>query len=187
MTVVRPFEKSAVDGVTRRVFLKQSACAAAAVSAPALALSADPIGDKPKKDSLIWGNLLHLGMNMWCDRDVQQWGNLKGEELKCVTAQPYLRFDDSLWKDLTKRMADVGMNMVVIDLGEGIRYESHPEIAVKGSWTPAKLREELAALRKLGLEPIPLCLDPGLLRRLQRPDRGGRRALRQASLLSSRL
>jgi hypothetical protein len=52
-------------------------------------------------------------------------------------------------------MATVGMNMVVIDLGDGIQYESHPEIAVKNAWTPAKLKTELAKARKLGLEPIP--------------------------------
>jgi hypothetical protein len=80
---------------------------------------------------MIWGNLLHLGMNMWCDREVPAWGPLKGEDLQWVSAKPFLRFDERLWNDLLRRMADVGMNLVVIDLGEGVRYESHPEIAVK--------------------------------------------------------
>jgi hypothetical protein len=52
-------------------------------------------------------------------------------------------------------MASAGMNMVVMDLGDGIQYESHPEIAVKNAWTPEKLRSELTKMRKLGLEPIP--------------------------------
>ena len=33
------------------------------------------------------------------------------------------------------------MNMVVIDLGDGVKYESHPEIAVKGAWSTTELRE----------------------------------------------
>jgi len=103
----------------------------------------------------IWGNLLHLGLNMWCDRDVTEWGPLKGEELAYVSARPFLRFDESLWNDIVKRMAEVKMNLVVIDLGEGIQYESRPEIAVRNSWSPKKLREELGKLRALGLEPIP--------------------------------
>ena len=52
-------------------------------------------------------------------------------------------------------MAEVGMNMVVIDLGEAIRYPSHPELAVNGSWEIDRFRKELARLRSVGLEPIP--------------------------------
>jgi hypothetical protein len=52
-------------------------------------------------------------------------------------------------------MAAVGMNMVVIDVGDAILYESHPEISVKNAWKPEKLKAELAKMRKMGLEPIP--------------------------------
>ena len=45
--------------------------------------------------------------------------------------------------------------MVVIDLGDGVRYESHPEIAVENASPVEQLREELARLRERGLEPIP--------------------------------
>ena len=47
------------------------------------------------------------------------------------------------------------MNMLVIDLGEGVKYKSHPELVVKGTWSTKKLRKELKAIRKMGLEPIP--------------------------------
>ncbi len=33
------------------------------------------------------------------------------------------------------------MNMVIIDLGDGVKYDSHPEIAVTGAWSPQKLNE----------------------------------------------
>jgi len=100
-------------------------------------------------DDMIWGLLLHLGYNMWADRAVPE------RDLQHLDARPYLRFDEPLWRDLLRAMADGGLNMVVLDLGEGVRYDSHPELAVSGSWTPAKLREELARARELGLEPIP--------------------------------
>ena len=45
--------------------------------------------------------------------------------------------------------------MVLIDVGDGIEYESHPEISVKNAWTHAKLKKELAKIRSMGLEPIP--------------------------------
>jgi len=107
------------------------------------------------KNEFIWANLLHLGYNMWHDRDAAtaKWAIQKGENY--LQAKPYLRFDISLWNDLIRRMADAGMNMVVIDLGEGVCYESHPELGVKGAWSPGRLRRELAKVRKLGIEPIP--------------------------------
>lgn len=104
---------------------------------------------------MIWGNLLHLSHNMWSDREVAEWGQLKGEDLQYVCAKPFLRFDESLWNDLIRRMAAAGMNTVVLDLGDGVAYESHPEIAVKNAWAPKKLRAELEKLWKAGLEPIP--------------------------------
>jgi hypothetical protein len=52
-------------------------------------------------------------------------------------------------------MAKAGMNMVVIDVGDGIQFASHPEISVKNAWSPKRLGEELSRLRSLGLEPIP--------------------------------
>ncbi|RJS86034.1 Tat pathway signal protein [Candidatus Bathyarchaeota archaeon] len=85
---------------------------------------------------------------MWLDREVPG-------RREYLTAKPYLRFDESLWNTLLKKMVDAGINMVVIDLGDGVRYESHPEIAVKNAWSIEKLRYELGKMRDLGLEPIP--------------------------------
>jgi hypothetical protein len=45
--------------------------------------------------------------------------------------------------------------MLVLDLGDGVRYRSHPEIAVENAWSVEKLKDELIKLRDLGLEPVP--------------------------------
>ena len=63
--------------------------------------------------------------------------------------------DDAEWRLLTDRIAGGGCNMLLIDIGEGVRFESHPEIAAEGAWSVEKLRTELARLRSIGLEPIP--------------------------------
>ena len=86
---------------------------------------------------MIYGLLLHLGRNMW------------------DPPANHLRFDESVWREITEKMGRVGANMVVIDIGEGLVYPSHPELAVEGSWTPEKMRAELKRLRSLGVEPIP--------------------------------
>ena len=96
-----------------------------------------------------------MGTNMWSDVPVKNWGPIKPEDLHLVCQADHLRFDEAVWQTLTERMQKVRMNMVVIDLGEAIQYESHPELAVKGSWPVEKFRRELARLRGMGLEPIP--------------------------------
>jgi hypothetical protein len=100
-------------------------------------------------DEEIRAYLMHLSYNMWSDREAVEW------KLNYVSAKPYLRFHDSLWQDILAKMVEVGMNMVVIDLGDGVLYRSHPEIAVEGAWTVERLGEELARVREMGLEPIP--------------------------------
>ena len=136
------------SNLSRRSFLTSTAAVLAAALVPRPARAAPP----PK---LVWGNLLHLSYNMWSDRPVEKWGALQGEELGYVCRQPYLRFDEKLWRDLLQAMSRGGLNLVVLDLGDAVAYRSHPEIAVKDAWSPAKLREELKRCRDLGLEPIP--------------------------------
>lgn len=102
---------------------------------------------------MIWANLIHLSFNMWEDRDEP---SLEGLEYGTARwYRPFLTFDEELWRRLVDRMAKVGINMVVLDLGDGVKYESHPEIAVEKAWSTAKLKNELGRLRDAGIEPIP--------------------------------
>ncbi len=97
-----------------------------------------------------------MGTNMWYDHVPEQgWEPYVGEYRHLVGAADHVRFDEKIWRSLTARMATVGMNMVVIDLGEAIQYPSHPELWVEGSWEIGRFRKELARLRAMGLEPIP--------------------------------
>jgi hypothetical protein len=98
---------------------------------------------------MIFGNLLHLSYNMWCD-----WDN-PVHQGKHIVARPYLRFDEPLWNELLAAMKKGGLNMVVIDVGDAVQFESHPEIALKDAWPREKLRAELKKCRDMGLEPIP--------------------------------
>lgn len=133
----------------RRDFLKTGLAAAAASTLPGSGVAAQPA------PSFMWSMLLHMGVNMWSDIPVQRWGAFKGEQLKLVCQADHLRFDEAVWQALTARMKAAGLNTVVIDLGEALQYESHPELAVKGSWPIERFRKELARLRAMGLEPIP--------------------------------
>lgn len=99
--------------------------------------------------TMIWANLLHLSYNMWCD-----WENLE-KFSGFNNARPFLRCEDAFWEELTSACANAGMNMIVLDLGDGVRYASHPEIAVEGAWSTDRLKKEIARCKTLGLELIP--------------------------------
>jgi hypothetical protein len=94
----------------------------------------------------IWAQLVHISYNFWSDTP---------DPRRPASYRDAMQFDDGLWEELTQRMADRGLNTVVLDLGDAVRYESHPEIALEDAWSTARLRDELARLRELGLEPLP--------------------------------
>lgn len=163
---------------TRRDFFKTLASAGAAASLSSMGF-ARPLAEMINtKDSskLIWANLLHVSTNMWEDnpyvsdhsllkdakfpqdvyKDDYNYTNYKEACAWAMRAyRPYLINDDKTWDTILKDMADAGMNMVIIDLGDAIKYDSHPEIAIKSAWSVDRLKAELVKIRNLGLEPIP--------------------------------
>ena len=106
-----------------------------------------------KADDISWGLMVQLGHNMWGEEPLT--GEPKTEEEMDKYARDFNRTDEALWHEVTSYAAKKGVNLLLIDLGEAMVYPSHPELAVKGSWSPEKMKLEIARLRSLGLEPIP--------------------------------
>ena len=139
--------------VSRRTFLGSAAAMAAAGCATKVPLARFVAPGEIK------ALLLHLGHNMWCDwvpDDIDAAalaaGGTSGHSPFPDTE---LRSKDDLWRKATDHAAAKGLNMNVIDLGEGLIYPSHPELSIKGSWTPERMRAEIARLNALGIEVIP--------------------------------
>ena len=63
--------------------------------------------------------------------------------------------NDAVWRQMVDFLASQHYNTVLIDVGDSVQYESHPEISIRGAWTKDKLKEELAYIRSRGLTPIP--------------------------------
>lgn len=97
--------------------------------------------------------MIQLGHNMWLERPLP--GDKPEEGKEYMFAHDFNRTDDGVWNEVTELYARKGANLALIDLGEGLVYPSHPELAVKGSWSPERMKDEIARLRGLGLEPIP--------------------------------
>lgn len=106
-----------------------------------------------KSDNMIWAELLQLGSNMWWDAP-QDPANVDPAH-RFRYAVDRLQWDRRVWREWTEKMASAGLNMAVIDIGEGMIYPSCPELAVKGSWTPEMMRAEIARLAALGIEAVP--------------------------------
>ncbi|WP_206610972.1 hypothetical protein [Mariniphaga sediminis] len=135
----------------RRNFIKQVSAAGAASFLPPVVTSfpfaMNNLNQSPAKAEKVWGCLLHLSFNMW-EEYISPHRPFRG-------FRPDLELSEPLWNDAVQKMADEGVNMIVIDLGDAVRYDSHPEIAVNNAWSTSRLKTELAKMRKLGLEPIP--------------------------------
>jgi hypothetical protein len=132
----------------RRKFIKNISAAGLLGAVPNVLLSR-PNGfpfQKEASSDKIWGCLLHLSYNFWVEYSSPS--PFRGY-------RPYLQLSESLWNDATEKMVKEGLNLVIVDLGDGVRYESHPEIAVNNAWSTTRLKKELDRLRKMGLEPVP--------------------------------
>ncbi len=102
-------------------------------------------------NTFMWANLVHLGSNLWNEE-----GHSKGREHRSTPcASPFLQFDRASWDRHMQDLKDVGVNTLIIDLAEAMRYESHPELAVAGSWNRDEMLKEIAKLRAMGFELVP--------------------------------
>ena len=100
-----------------------------------------------------------IGHNMWCQWPTEPMGDDLEATRKFLpeVKQPdfELRCKDEYWKQVTDYAAGKGVNMIVADLGEGVFYPSHPELAVPGTWSVDKMQQEIKRLNALGMEVIP--------------------------------
>ena len=132
---------------------KRQFAKASAITAGAMATGEMAMAQKTGKE-MIWACLLHLGMNSWKDIPLSRAPADASRSFKVRCMADYLR-TENVWRALTDRLGKSGANMIIIDLAEGVALPSHPELAVKGTWSIEKFQKELARLRAMGLEPIP--------------------------------
>ena len=109
---------------------------------------------RPEPD-FYWSYLAHFGINSWRDTPLETADPNAGEHYLTRCVADHVRFEEDEWRLLADRLAAAGCNQIIIDLAEIVTYPSHPELAVKGSWSPDRLRDELARLRGMGFEVVP--------------------------------
>ena len=117
------------------------AAGAAFAAAPVLA-------GKPEEIRAV---LLHMGRNMWGEWRAPGEPKIAGKRY----THDEIWFSEDVWKRTIDHAQKRGFNMVVMDLGVFVKYPSHPELAVKGSWSAERMSSEVKRLKAMGLEPIP--------------------------------
>ena len=103
----------------------------------------------------IWAYFIQLGHNMWREPDSLIEG--RGPNLAQATSRyrETMYTDRNVWHDVIDFLPSCGFNAVIVDVGEGMQYESHPELAIPGAWSKDEIRAEVVCMRAMGLEPIP--------------------------------
>ncbi len=101
-------------------------------------------------NNLIWAYFLQLSEHMWDDENTPPRGLFLEPRYK-----PENSTDLAVWDEMVQFIAGLKYNMLVIDVGDGVQYDSHPEISAPNAWSRELLQKKLAELRALGIEPIP--------------------------------
>ena len=102
------------------------------------------------EDKKIWSFFYQLSAHMWDDPGAPSRGWYLPPAYRENNA-----CDPQLWDELTDFLHLYGFNQCVIDCGDGMKYESHPEICAPDAWDKDLLRDKLRKMRALGIEPIP--------------------------------
>ena len=136
--------------LNRRDFISSAAGALALGACPASAFAVT----KPEP-KFLWSYLVHFGVNSWKDVPLETQDPNMPEKWLTRCCADHVRFDEPSWQRLSAALAKAGCNQIIIDLAEIVVYPSHPELAVKGSWSVERLRKELDRLRGMGFEVIP--------------------------------
>ena len=110
---------------------------------------------KRPEPGFLWSYLAHFGVNSWKDVPLETQSPDMPEKWLTRCCADHVRFDEGSWRRISARLAAVGCNQIIIDLAEIVEYPSHPELAVKGTWSVERLRAELDRLRGMGFEVIP--------------------------------
>ena len=135
--------------MNRREFIG-SVASATAVSAlnPVFAVT-------PPKPEMMWASLIHFGFNSWYDTPLTEAPRDANPHYLTRCCADHTRFDEDLWREVSVMLRESGCNTVVVDLGEFMKFPSHPELAVKGSWEPERMQAEKKRLEAMGFEVIP--------------------------------
>ncbi len=92
----------------------------------------------------VWALLVHLsgdfsggGAKKWMDTPLNEY------------------FDENVWRSTVDAAAEAGMNTIVLEVIDGVKYDSHPEISRPDAYSKDWMREQVKLCREKGIALIP--------------------------------
>jgi len=102
------------------------------------------------KNDLLWVCYLMVSNHMWDDENTPA---------RFYNMPPRYQAENvndlSFWDEIIAFLKERQFNAVRLDLGDGVCWEKHPEIAAPNAWTKNQLSDILAKLRAAGIKPLP--------------------------------
>lgn len=99
---------------------------------------------------MIRSYLIHLSANMWADEDADKFLGLEN---------PYTyrkRFcQKSAWDKVIAMLPTYGIDTLIIDVADGLKYDSHPEIADANAWSKEEMLTEIKKINAMGIKVVP--------------------------------
>ena len=102
------------------------------------------------KKSMMFGYMMYLSNHMWDDENTpaRSWYSPPRYTEK-------IGVEEAAWDETVRFLAAHKYDTVLIDVGDGIKYESRPEISAPDAWDKDFLKKKLDEMRAVGLTPIP--------------------------------
>jgi len=98
----------------------------------------------------LWIYYMYLSDHMWEDESSPPFG--------LYLPKPYkeeISTQMEAWDEIINFLPSQGFNAVLVDVGDGIQYETHPEISAPNAWSKDLMKKKLDEMRALGLTPLP--------------------------------
>ena len=102
------------------------------------------------KSNMMFAYMMYLSNHMWDDENTPARGWYVPPRYN-----ENINVEENAWDETVRYLAEHKFNAVLIDVGDGIKYESRPEISAPDAWDKDFLKKKLTEMRALGLEPIP--------------------------------
>ena len=102
------------------------------------------------KNEMIFAYMIQLSTHMWDDENSPP----RGWYLPKKYTENN-KIDVNTWDETVRFLAESKYNLLLIDVGDGIKYELHPEISAPNAWDKDFMKKKLDEIRALGMTPIP--------------------------------
>lgn len=103
-------------------------------------------------NNMIWAYYMGISRHMWTDGNRTSFVRWY---LPTDTYEEENKIDVATWDDTVKFLAERKYNMLIIDIGDGVLFDTHPEISAPDAWSKDFLKQKINEARALGLEVIP--------------------------------